>query len=174
MAVSRVSNMLNEPDILRFLDENAITYQRLEHPPVYTCEDADLVRPMLAGEHIKNIFFRDEGSKHFFLAVARCEKRIDSRALGRSLHAHKLHLGSPEQLLALLGVTPGAVSILGLINDVDCRVELVFDAEIWQSEAFLCHPLVNTATLVISRQGLLQFCQLTHHPARVVEMAERS
>ncbi|HTX80512.1 MAG TPA: YbaK/EbsC family protein, partial [Longilinea sp.] len=125
--------MLNEPDILRFLDENAITYQRLEHPPVYTCEDADLVRPMLAGEHIKNIFFRDEGSKHFFLAVARCEKRIDSRALGRSLHVHKLHLGSPEQLLALLGVTPGAVSILGLINDVDCRVELVFDAEIWQS-----------------------------------------
>lgn len=76
--------------------------------------------------------------------------------------------------MSFLGVTPGAVTILGLINDVDRKVELVFDAEIWQSEAFLCHPLVNTATLVISRQGLLKFCQLTHHPVRVVEMAIRS
>ncbi|MGD0706821.1 MAG: hypothetical protein ABSA51_00050 [Anaerolineaceae bacterium] len=48
--------MFNESDILHYLDENAITYQRLEHPPVYTCEDADRVRPILAGEHIKNIF----------------------------------------------------------------------------------------------------------------------
>jgi len=165
--------MFSESDILRYLDENAIAYQRLEHPPVYTCEDADRVRPKLAGEHIKNIFFRDEGSKHFFLAVARCEKLIDSRALGKSLRVHKLHLGSPEQLLSFLGVAPGAVTILGLVNDVDCKVELVFDAEIWQSAAFLCHPLVNTATLVLSRQGLLQFCQLVHHPARVVEMAAR-
>jgi Ala-tRNA(Pro) deacylase len=165
--------MYTETDILHFLDGNAIAYQRLEHPPVYTCEDADRVRPVLDGEHIKNIFFRDEGSKHFFLAVARCEKRIDSRALGRSLGVHKLHLGSPEQLMSFLGVTPGAVTILGLVNDVDSKVDLVFDAEIWQSEAFLCHPLVNTATLVISREGLLQFCQLVHHPARVVEMVAR-
>jgi Ala-tRNA(Pro) deacylase len=165
--------MYTETDILHFLDGNGIAYQRLEHPPVYTCEDADRVRPVLDGEHIKNIFFRDEGSKHFFLAVARCEKRIDSRALGRSLGVHKLHLGSPEQLMSFLGVTPGAVTILGLVNDVDSKVELVFDAEIWQSAAFLCHPLVNTATLVLSREGMLQFCQLVHHPAKVVEMVAR-
>ena len=53
--------------------------------------------------------------------------------------------------MSFLGVTPGAVTILGLVNDVDSKVELVFDAEIWQSAAFLCHPLVNTATLVLSR-----------------------
>ena len=99
--------MFNEPDILHFLDDNAIAYQRLEHPPVYTCQDADRVRPILAGEHIKNIFFRDEGSKHFFLAVARCEKRIDSPGVGKIVAGAQTAFGFAGTIAGLIGRDAG-------------------------------------------------------------------
>jgi Ala-tRNA(Pro) deacylase len=79
-------------------------------------------------------------------------------------------MASEECLLELLGITPGAVTMLALINDGDHRVELLIDEEIWGEEHFTCHPLVNTATLVMARQGLIDFFHLTGHAMRMIKM----
>jgi Ala-tRNA(Pro) deacylase len=160
----------DEHSLLTFLDEHHIAYQRVEHPPVYTCEEADRLRMPLPAVHTKNLFLRDEGKKHFYLAMTRCEKRVDTSALGKALGVRKLHLASAQAMQDLLGVTPGAVTVLALINDYEHKVELLVDEEIWGEENFTCHPLVNTATLVMTKNGLVEFFRLTGHPVRIIKM----
>ncbi|MBI2072947.1 MAG: prolyl-tRNA synthetase associated domain-containing protein, partial [Gemmatimonadetes bacterium] len=86
-----------------------------------------------------------------------------------------LSLGSPERLAKYLGVEPGAVTILALINDPDQRVEVFIDEDLWMSPALRCHPLVNTATLVVPREGLERFLAATGHSYRLIRIptAER-
>jgi Ala-tRNA(Pro) deacylase len=162
-----------ETELLQFLDEQALPYQRTQHPPVYTCEQAELFRPAMPGMSTKNLFLRDE-KRRFYLAMTACEKRLDLKLLGRLAGAPKLNFGDETRLLDLLGVTPGAVTVLGLVNDTQHQVQLWVDAEIWQATHFLCHPLVNTATLVIARPHLLRFFALTGHTPQVLEMPRRA
>lgn len=157
----------NEPDLLAWLDAQLIPYVRNTHPPVYTCAEAAQHRPSLPGVETKNLFLRDE-SHHFYLVMTACEKRLDLKALGRAIGAAKLHFGSEEQLLEVLGLTPGSVTVLGLVNDLAHRVTLLMDADYWPAEAYFCHPLVNTATLVVEHQALVHFLEQTGHTPQVV------
>jgi Ala-tRNA(Pro) deacylase len=162
----------SEGAMLAFLDGQSIPYQRVEHPPVYTCEQAELHRHSLPGVSTKNLFLRDRHNL-FYLAMTACEKTLDLKALGNQAGAPKLHFGSAASMDALLGVTPGAVTVLALVNDRAYQVRLWVDEEIWGAANFLCHPLVNTATLVIARADLLRFFEITHHNPRVVAMPGR-
>ena len=92
-----------------------------------------------------------------------CEKRVDLRGLGRAI-------GAPKQLMERLGLAPGSVTVLGLATDAARQVELLVDAQYWLSPAYLCHPLVNTATLILDHAALLRFFALTGHAPRVVGM----
>jgi Ala-tRNA(Pro) deacylase len=168
-----IDESMNEGELLHFLDMHQIPYFRIEHSPVMTCEEADRVRPDMPGAHLKNLFLRDENSSHYFLVATLCEQRVDTKALGRMLGVRKLHFGSAEEMQELLGLSPGAVSILGLAQDKTGRVRLVMDEAIWQEVAFLCHPLVNTATLILQRADLLRFLELTGHPAQVIAIPSR-
>ena len=161
-----------EPALLDYLGAQAIPYSRMAHPPVYTCEEAAQYRPPMPGVETKNLFLRDE-KHHFYLVMTACEKRLDLKQLGKVLGTSKLHFGDEPSLLALLGVTPGAVTVLGLINDPDQQIELVADSDIWNGAFFLCHPLVNTATLVLAQADLRRFFTLTGHTPRIVEVPER-
>ncbi len=158
--------MLNESELLAYLQSHGIEYQYVSHPPVYTCDQAEQLRPDLPGVSTKNLFLRDE-KKRFYLVMTACEKRLDLKGLGRALGAPKLQFGAENYLLEMLGVTPGAVTVLGLVNDPDCRVQLVVDEDVWQGEYFMCHPLVNTATLVLRRADLLRFFELSGHSPQV-------
>jgi Ala-tRNA(Pro) deacylase len=160
-------NAVTEQDLLAFLREHQIPFHRTEHPPVYTCEEAQKFRPEIAGLETKNLFLRDE-RRSFYLVMTGCARRLNLRAFGREIGAPKLHFGSPEDLLACLGLTPGAVTVLGLVNDTRHCVELLVDDLYWPSPAYLCHPLVNTATLVLEHAALLRFLSLTGHQPRVV------
>jgi Ala-tRNA(Pro) deacylase len=161
----------SEEELLNYLEQQQIAYQRIEHPPVFTCEQADQYRPDLPGVSTKNLFLRDK-KRRFYLVMTACEKKLDLKKLGQALGASKLHFGSPESLLEQLQLTPGSVTVLGLVNDPQLRVELWIDQEIWEDEFFLCHPLVNTATLVLSKADLLRFFELTKHPLHFVSAVE--
>lgn len=163
---------ITETDILRYLDENSLPYQYVSHPPVYTCEQAELHRPSLPGVSTKNLFLRDD-RRRFYLVMTACEKRLDLKQLGKVLGTSKLHFGDEATLLRLLGVSPGAVTVLGLINDPDQQIHLVVDSAIWEGAFFLCHPLVNTATLVLAQADLRRFFTLTGHIPQIVEVPER-
>lgn len=158
-----------ETGLLETLAAYGITYERIDHPPVFTCDEAARYRLSMPGVETKNLFLRDD-HKRFYLVVTACEKRLDLKALAQAMGVKKLQFGSQDQLLDRLGLTPGAVTILALVNDPAGQVELIFDRDYWPAEAYLCHPLVNTATLVIDHAGMLRFLALTGHAPRVVEM----
>jgi len=159
----------SEAELLRFLDDQGIPYRRIEHPAVFTCEEAERYRPKQAAISTKNLFLSDRDERHFLIMTA-CEKRLDLKALGNSIQAARLHFGSEDDLAERLGVTRGAVTVLSLVNDALGKVELIVDQEVWQGEAFLCHPLVNTATLILSKADLERFIEITGHSIRVVRM----
>ncbi len=158
-----------EQAMLAFLREQQIPFTRIEHPAVYTCEEAQRYRPEIVGLDTKNLFLRDE-RRRFYLVMTECAKRLNLKALGREIGAPKLHFGSPEDLIDCLGLTQGAVTVLGLVNDAQHRVELLVDDLYWPSAAYLCHPLVNTATLTLDHASLLRFLAVTGHQPRVVKI----
>lgn len=164
--------LIGESDLLAYLDEHGIGYTYAAHPPVYTCEQAARLRPDLVGISTKNLFLRDRSRSRYFLAMTDCAKRVNLKALGKLLGASKLHFGSEDELQEILGVEPGAVTVLGLVNDLDRQVELVIDADIWPSEHFLCHPLVNTSTLVLTQSALEKFFSLSGHAINVIRFPE--
>jgi Ala-tRNA(Pro) deacylase len=164
--------MLNtEAELYHFLEEHRFVYQRIEHPPVFTCEQADHYRPDLPGVSTKNLFLRDK-MHHFYLVMTACEKKLNLKKLGQALNAPKLHFGSEDSLMELLGLTPGSVTVLGLVNDQHHQVELWIDEAIWGEEYFLCHPLVNTATLVLTKADLVRFFETTAHEMHFVSGIE--
>jgi Ala-tRNA(Pro) deacylase len=167
--------MLVADDCCRLLDAHGIAYRRADHPAVFTCEEADRAVPSeLGGVHTKNLFLRDGKGRRHWLLVTLCSKPVDLKALAPRIGADNLSLGSPDRLMRFLGLTPGSVTVLGLTNDPDRQVMLLVDREVWEADAWRCHPLVNTATLVISRAGIDRFLELTGHEARVVEVPARA
>ena len=155
--------MMTEQEFNEFLKTNGFQIRRTEHPAVFTCEEADLHRADENSVSTKNLFLCDKKARRFFLAVTSCEKTVRLDSLAQQLGVKDLRFASEENLYRLLGVTRGAVTMMGLVNDAEHQVELWIDAEIWPSVNFLSHPLVNTATLVLSRAELERFFALTGH-----------
>jgi Ala-tRNA(Pro) deacylase len=153
----------SEGEFLQFMDANQFVYQRLEHPAVFTCEEAERYHAGIEAVHTKNLFLCDKKKRHFFLVVTDCEKVVRLDSLSKRLGVSHLRFASEENLGGLLGVGKGAVTMMGLVNDTEHRVALWIDKEIWGGERFLCHPLVNTATLVLSKTELERFFALTGH-----------
>ena len=127
-------------DIYRFLDEAGVDYLKYDHPAVFTVEETSRLVPELPGSRTKNLFVRDRKGRHHFLVVIGHDKSVDLKALGRQLGVSKLSLASPERLSTHLGLQPGSVSILGIVNDSEQAVELIIDRIIWESPALQCHP----------------------------------
>ena len=156
-----------------FLAKNSIAYERCDHAPVYTCAEADLKVPPMPGTRTKNLFLRDRKGKRHFLLVVRPEQTVDLSALSELLGVTKLGMASPERLQTHLGVEPGSVSFLALLHDQKPAVEVIIEESGWSSTHILCHPMVNTSTLVLSKQSALQILASTGHQYHVVIVPER-
>lgn len=157
-------------DFYQFLAKNRIEYERHDHPPVYTVEEAGRLVPALPAAKTKNLFLRDKKGLRHFLVVVPAAKRVDLKALPRVVESNRLSFGSAARLKKYLGVEPGSVSLFAIFNDPGRAVELIVDASLWHSEAFQFHPLVNTSTLVISRENLKRFIAKTGHEARLLNI----
>lgn len=155
--------MMTEQDFLAFLAANNFEIRRTEHPAVFTCEEAELHRADVNAVSTKNLFLCDKKARRFFLAVTSCEKAVKFDELASQLGVPHVRFGSEDNLMRLLGVTRGAVTMMGLVNDTEHQVELWIDSEIWQEETFQSHPLVNTATLIFTKAELERFFALTGH-----------
>ena len=145
------------------MEANRFVYERLEHPAVFTCEEASRYHAGMDAVDTKNLFLCDKKKRHFYLVVTSCAKTVRLDDLAARLGVSHLRFASEENLGKLLGVGRGSVTMMGLVNDNERRVALWIDQEIWSGERFLCHPLVNTATLVLSKAELERFFALTGH-----------
>ena len=162
------------PDIYALLDSLGIQYERYDHAPVFTCDEADAAVPNHAAVQTKNLFLRDKRGRRHLLLVTSCEKAVDIKRFAEQADADHLSFGSPERLAKYLGVTPGSVTVLGLMNDTDHGVELFVDGDVWRTPAWRCHPLINSVTLILSREDVERFIAHTGHSPRVVELSNRS
>jgi Ala-tRNA(Pro) deacylase len=156
------------PDVYALLDSLGVRYERFDHAPVFTCEEADAAVPNHAAVQTKNLFLRDKRGRRHILVVTSCARTVNIKHIADLVDADRLSFGSPERLMKYLGVTPGSVTVLGLMNDATQGVELCVDADVWNTPAWRCHPLINSSTLVISRGDIEKFLAHTGHTARVV------
>ena len=151
-----------------FLQEHGIAANRHAHAPVMTVEESERLVPPLPGAKTKNLFLRDrKGARHFLVSVPH-DLAVDLNALGATLDAGRLGFASPERMAKHLGITPGSVSLLALVNDREGAVEFVIDRALWEASAVQAHPLVNDATMVIAHADLERFLAATGHAPRVV------
>jgi Ala-tRNA(Pro) deacylase len=136
--------------VLERLSSLGIAYERFEHPPVPTVEEAAKHWAGIDAAHCKNLFLRNQKGNRHYLVVMAFTKRADLRAVANQIGDGKLSFASPERLMTYLGVTPGSVSPAGLINDREHHVRVFLDRDLKNAARISFHPNVNTATLTIA------------------------
>jgi Ala-tRNA(Pro) deacylase len=161
-------------DLFAFLDQLGIAHRTVNHPPLFTVEQSRELRGSIAGGgHTKNLFLKDKRDA-IFLVVALEDAAIDLKTLHRRLDAGRFSFGSADLLREVWGVEPGAVTPFGAINDRARRVHVVLDETMMRQDTLNYHPLVNTMTTAISRDGLVKFLRATGHEPRIVAVANAS
>ena len=157
--------MLSPQQLFARLAELGLAHNTVEHAPVFTVEQAKAHRGTLPGHHIKNLFLRNK-KEEMWLVVALEDRAIDLKRLGEVLGAGRLSFSSAERLKRHLGVEPGSVTPLALINDPSRTVQLALDRGLADGGPVNVHPLVNTMTTAMATPDLLRFFAATGHEPR--------
>ena len=143
-------------DLYKFLIKLDIKYELFEHEPLSTVAESKINRKNMKGFHLKNLFLRDK-KKQNFLIVVQEDLEVDLKDLPKKIGSSRVSFGSPDRLFEKLGVLPGSVTPLSLINNVERDVRLFVDERIKTQEKIFCHPLINDKTIAVSYQGLKTF-----------------
>jgi Ala-tRNA(Pro) deacylase len=154
-------------DLFAFLDRLGTVHSTVNHPALFTVEQSRTLRGQIPGGHTKNLFLRDKKGA-FYLVVALEDAAIALKDLHRRLGASgRLSFGSAEAMGELLGVVPGSVTPFAAINDTTGQVTVILDRAMLDYDVLNFHPLVNTMTTSIARDGLIKFLSETGHEPRV-------
>ncbi|MBC8240016.1 MAG: prolyl-tRNA synthetase associated domain-containing protein [Alphaproteobacteria bacterium] len=141
----------------------------VEHAPAFTVDDSKAFRGELPGAHCKNLFLKDKKGD-IWLVVTLEDRAIDMKGLRHLIGSNHLSFGKPELLMEILGITPGSVTPFALINDRECRVNVVLDKEMMTYSVLNYHPLVNDATTAITPDDLMIFIRSCGHDPAVVAL----
>jgi Ala-tRNA(Pro) deacylase len=158
----------NETAVHAKLEELGIAYTRHEHPPVATVEEAAEHWAGIDAAHCKNLFLRNQKGNRHYLLILQYLKRAELRAVADQIGDGKLSFGSPDRLMAHLGLTPGAVSPFGLINNVAHDVRVVVDCDLKSAARISFHPNINTVTLTLTFADFLRFLESCGNPVQYV------
>jgi Ala-tRNA(Pro) deacylase len=154
-------------ELFAYLDSLGIAHESVSHQPLFTVEESRALRGKIPGVHTKNLFLRDKKGT-VFLVVTLEDAAIELRSLHRLLGASgRFSFGSADLMRELIGVEPGSVTPFAAINDKGSRVTVVLDVALMAHAVLNFHPLVNTATTTISREGLVKFLEATGHTPRI-------
>jgi len=156
-------------DVLGRLTALGIEASTHKHPALFTVEQSKEMRGDLPGGHCKNLFLRDRKSR-MWLVVCREDLRIDLKALGPKIGADRLSFGSADRLMRVLGVIPGAVSPLALINDTDHQVTVILDKAMLALTPLNYHPISNEMTTAIAPEDLMVFIRSCGHEPMLVDL----
>jgi Ala-tRNA(Pro) deacylase len=150
--------MNTRDDLLAFLDAHGIEHSTLDHPAVFRVGEGEEIKAGLPGAHTKNLFLKD-GKGQLWLISARDTTRIDLKRLPGVIGSARLSFGAEPLMVETLGVTPGSVTAFALVNDAAHRVRFVLDKALAEAEMVNFHPLTNTATTAVSREGFRRFLE---------------
>ena len=144
--------------VLELLSSLQIHYEVISHKAVYTIDEM-LALNFAHPECIaKNLFVRDDKKRNYYLIVVREEKRVDLKAFRKQIGTRPLTFASPEDLACILGVTQGAVTPFGLINDEENKVKMYLDSD-FQNTLIGIHPNDNTATVFLYTKDLVKLLE---------------
>jgi len=149
----------NKEQLFSMLKNSKLAYQLFDHPAVFTVEQAMQYCSHIPGSHVKNLFLRNKKKTFYCLITLKEEKRVDLSELGDLLELGRLSFASNEDLINILGVQPGSVTPVAIINDNAKRVKLFFDEDLLKNEEINIHPLENIATISMGLNDLLQFIE---------------
>lgn len=153
------------------LDTLEIPYDNLEHPSVFTVEEARTLRGQIPGAHSKNLFLRDKKEQHWLVSCL-SHRTVDLFWLSDHLGTKRLTFCSPRRLMGYLGITRGAVSPFAVLNDVQGMVNVALDEEMMERQPLNFHPLDNAMTTSVSAAGLLSFLASVDHKPRIVRFPD--
>lgn len=143
-------------ELLAFLVELGVEHSTYEHPAVFTVGESGNIKQQIPGAHTKNLFLKD-AKDQLWLVSAEAQAQIDLKRLHTVIGSARLSFGRAELMEATLGVTPGSVTAFGLVNDTGRRVRFVLDRTLAEAPVVNFHPLTNTATTSVGREGFRRF-----------------
>ncbi len=160
-----------EMAVYELLDKLNIPYERIDHDAADTMEACELIDQKLGVTMCKNLFLRNQQKTTFFLLLMPGDKKFMTKDLSKQLGISRLSFAEPEFMEKYLDITPGSVSVLGLMNDKDWYVDLLIDKDILDAEYIGCHPCMNTSSLKIKTSDIIQkFLKHTGHRHTVVRL----
>ena len=138
------------------LDSLAIPYQRIDHEPANTMEACAAIDEALQATICKNLLLCNRQQTDFYLLMIVGDKVFKTSQLSKQIGSSRLSFAGAEHMEALLDITPGSVSVLGLMNDKEKKVQLLIDEDVLKGEYFGCHPCINTSSLRLKTADLLE------------------
>lgn len=162
--------MKTRSDLIDFFDAHGIDHATTDHQAVFRVGEGEGIKDDIPGAHTKNLFLKDAKGR-LWLISAKDDTAIDLKRLHAVIGSARLSFGSAELMEATLGVTPGSVTAFALINDAERAVTFVLDRRLAEAERVNFHPLVNTATTGVSREGFKQFLTTLGIEPLVVDFA---
>lgn len=167
--ISKQGDAFDPPRLLAFLAGIGVPAATWDHEPVRTVVEAKAATGHVPASHCKNLFLRDKAGQRWLVVLPE-ERVLDLAALAALLDVRRLSFASPGELEERLGVLPGAVTPFAVVNDPGNRVRVVLDRALLSRDGLKFHPLVNTATTVVSPEGLLRFLEASGHPPTLVDL----
>lgn len=157
-------------DLYSLFKANGMSYETVEHGPIFTVADGADIKAAMPGAKTKNLFLKDK-SGHLFLICALVESVIALNRLHKVLGCKRLSFANETLLFEHLGVRPGSVTLFALINDPDQYVTLILDAALLGESRVNFHPLENTATTALSKDDMLRFISALNRPLLAVDFS---
>ena len=160
-----------EVAVYDLLDRLEIPYLRLDHEPLFTIEACHEADALLGTAMCKNLFLCNQNKSAYYLLLMPGDKKFQTKVFSKLIGSSRLSFASAEAMEELLGLSPGSVSVLGLMNDTRGQVSLYMDAELLRETHMGCHPCANTSSLRIATEDLInRILPAVNHGYGVVEL----
>ncbi|MBX9801848.1 MAG: prolyl-tRNA synthetase associated domain-containing protein [Caulobacteraceae bacterium] len=154
--------------LLDWMAANGVAQTTHHHPAVFRVEEGLELKAAMPGAHTKNLFLKDKKGR-LWLISARQDTVVDLKRAPRTIGSDRLSFGNEALMYETLGLTPGSVTALGLINDANRRVTFVLDKALWDADIVNFHPLTNTATTALTQADFRRFLTLIGREPIVVD-----
>lgn len=169
--VDLTGRLEKECRVYDLLDGAGVEYMRVDHQPAYNMEICEEIGRTLGADICKNLFLCNRQKTDFYLLLMPGDKVFKTKELSKQIGSARLSFGEPPYMEEYLDITPGAASVLGLMNDRDNHVRLLVDEDLLKKEYLGCHPCVNTSSLKLSTKDVFEkILKKMHHDMTVVKL----
>ena len=161
--------LAKEIRVYDFLDALGIEYERVDHEAAMTIDACEEIDRTLEISICKNLFLCNRQETSFYLLMMPGDKKFKTKDLSAQINSARLSFGKPEYMEEFLDITPGSLSVLGLMNDREQRVQLLIDEDILKDPYIGCHPCINTSSLKIRTEDMMKkiIPEMKHIPVMV-------